>query len=150
MLSLRLARSLRACVRASFGMIARLAAVCVSLAPCQLELCAMFRPSQIGNPILFYIQKNMTLAEKRLPAKQRKVRQQQLRAMWDLMSSEAQEQWAVDNIPSSVLCCLLARLRCLPACRACPPAALARLPRLPVCRACLSAVLARLPFDCPS
>ena len=150
MLSLRLARSLRACVRASFGMIARLAAVCVSLAPCQLELCAMFRPSQIGNPMFFYIQNNMTFAEKRLPAKRRKVRQQQLRAQWDLMSSEAQEQWAVENISSSVLCCLLARLPCLAACRACPPAALACLPRLPVCRACLSAVLARLPFDCPS
>ena len=79
-------------MRASFGMIAWLAAVCVSLAPCQLELCAMFRPSQIGNPIVFYIQNSMTLAEKRLPAKERQVRQKQLRAQWDLLSGEAREQ----------------------------------------------------------
>ena len=42
--------------------------------------------------MVFYITRNMTLAEKRLPVKYRKIRQKQLRAQWDLLSSEAHEQ----------------------------------------------------------
>ena len=52
----------------------------------------MFRPKQIGNPMVYYITHSMTLAEKRLPTKDRKVRQKELRAKWDLLSSEAREQ----------------------------------------------------------
>ena len=105
----------------------------------------MFRPTQIGSPVCFYIQHHMTLAEKRLPAQERKVRQQQLRAQWDLLSPDAQEQWAVESIPSPGLCCLpfphaaLASLLCLPACRACPSVVLVCLLCLPVC--CLIARL---------
>ena len=42
--------------------------------------------------MVFYITRSMTLAEKRLPAKYRKIQQKQLRAQWDLLSSEAHEQ----------------------------------------------------------
>ena len=81
----------------------------------------------MGNSIIFYIPTNMTRAEKQLPAKERKKRQQQLRVQWDMLPTDAQEQWSVESIPPSVSCCLLVRLLCLPVCRASPSAVLVRL-----------------------
>ena len=118
MLSVRLA-----CVRVSFGMIAWLAVF-------------YFRPSNIGNPMVFYVTKNLTLAEKRLPARERHLRQQELRARWDLLSSEAKEQWAVVCHVYAcmyVTVCMYVVHACLSVCCACPLVTLARLLRSPVC-----------------